>query len=103
MLPQGIRLGDRYLTAFNVSTNEDWVWGAVAYLAVAYILLSMLSAFIVEKVCKLRSVTVPCVFVCVDVSVRMFTMVAPLTLSPTPCCSYTTTHASARPGPASWI
>ena len=78
MLPQGIRLGDRYLTAFNVSTNEDWVWGAVAYLAVAYILLSVLSAFIVEKVCKLRPATVPCVLVCVDVSVRVLIMVAPL-------------------------
>ena len=65
MLPQGIRLGDRYLTAFNVSTNEDWVWGAVAYLAVAYILLSMLSALIVEKVCNcVLQLCLVCLCVC---------------------------------------
>ena len=39
-----------YLEAFNVSTDEHWVWAAVGYLAGAYLFLGFVSNLVLSTV-----------------------------------------------------
>jgi len=41
---------DAYLDAFNVPKDDFWVWGAVIYLVFAYIVVALLTVWVLSRV-----------------------------------------------------